>query len=85
MHPVWNLIIKKNPDPQLGYLFLTIIMSLTALVHGLASNADFSAAFTVLPLVGMSVCGQILYGTCLTATLIRGDLSAYYPIIRSDY
>ena len=84
MHPVWNLIIKKNPNPQLGYLFLTIIMSLTALVHGLASDADFSAALTVLPLVGMSVCGQILYGTCLTATLKRGDLSAYYPIIRSS-
>ena len=84
MHPVWNLLIKKNPDPQLGYLFLTIVMSICALVHGLASNADFAAALTVLPLIALSVCGQILYGTCLTATLRRGDLSAYYPIIRSS-
>ena len=84
MHPVWNLLIKKNPDPQLGYLFLTIVMSVCALVHGLASNADFAAALTVLPLIALSVCGQILYGTCLTATLRRGDLSAYYPIIRSS-
>ena len=84
MHPVWNLILKKNPDPQLGYLFLTIVMCFCALVHGVASNADFAAALTVLPLVGLSVCGQILYGTCLTATLKRGDLSAYYPIIRSS-
>jgi drug/metabolite transporter (DMT)-like permease len=84
MHPVWNLMIKKNPDPQIGYLFLTIIMSLCALSHGLATDADFAAALTVLPLVGVSVFGQVLYGTCLTATLQRGDLSAYYPIIRSS-
>ncbi len=84
MHPVWNLLIKKHPDPQLGYLFLTITMSVCALVHGLATNADFAVALTILPLVGLSVCGQILYGTCLTATLQRGDLSAYYPIIRSS-
>jgi drug/metabolite transporter (DMT)-like permease len=32
----------------------------------------------------VSWCGQILYGTCLTATLARGDLSAYYPIIRAS-
>lgn len=84
IHPVWNLIIKKNPDPQLGYLFLTVTMGLCALMHGLATNADFAAALSILPLIGVSVGGQILYGTCLTATLKRGDLSAYYPIIRSS-
>ncbi len=84
MHPFWNLIIKKNPDPQLGYLFLTIFMGVSAFVHGLATGADFAAGLTILPLVALSVCGQILYGICLTATLKRGDLSAYYPIIRSS-
>jgi len=84
MHPIWNLMIKKNPDPQLGYLFLTIIMSICAFAHGLASGADFAAVLNVLPLVGVSVFGQFLYGTCLTATLKRGDLSTYYPIIRAS-
>lgn len=84
MHPVWNLMIKKNPDPQLGYLFLTIIMGLCAFLHGIFLGADFAVALTVLPLIGLSVVGQTLYGTCLTATLKRGDLSAYYPIIRSS-
>lgn len=84
MHPVWNLMIKKNPDPQLGYLFLTFIMSICALVHGLISGVDFTAILTVLPLIAVSVCGQFLYGTCLTATLKRGDLSTYYPIIRAS-
>ena len=84
MHPLWNLILKKNPDPQLGYLFLTATMGLCGFAHGLIVGVDFSAALSVLPLIGASVCGQILYGTCLTATLSRGDLSAYYPIIRSS-
>ena len=48
------------------------------------TNADFAAVLTILPLVAVSVVGQFLYGTCLTATLKRGDLSAYYPIIRAS-
>lgn len=84
MHPFWNLLIKKNPDPQLGYLFLTITMGLCGLMHGVATGADFFAILTVLPLLGFSILGQVLYGTCLTATLQRGDLSTYYPIIRSS-
>ena len=84
MHPVWNLIVKKNPDPQLAFLCLTVTLCLTALIHGLILGVDFAAVFGVMPLVAMSVCGQILYGSCLTATLRRGDLSAYYPIIRAS-
>ena len=84
LHPIWNLLVKKNPDPQLGFLLLTLTISVCALVHGLIAGADFSAIFAVIPLVLLSVCGQILYGTCLTATLERGDLSTYYPIIRAS-
>jgi uncharacterized membrane protein len=84
MHPMWNLLIKKNPDPQLGYFCLTIILSLSGLIHGLISGVDFMAVFNVLPLIGISVLGQLLYGNGLTATLKRGDLSAYYPIIRAS-
>ena len=84
LHPVWNLLVKKHPDPQLGFLCLTATLSLCALVHGLLAGANFAAVLTVLPFIGLSVCGQLLYGTCLTATLKRGDLSAYYPIIRAS-
>lgn len=84
LHPVWNLLVKKAPDPQLGFVILTVTLSLCGLVHGLISDADFAAVATILPLIALSVCGQILYGTCLTATLMRGDLSAYYPIIRAS-
>ncbi len=84
LHPMWNLLIKKNPDPQLGYLCLTILFGLSGLIHGLWAGVDFSTVFSYLPLVGVSVLGQLLYGNSLTATLKRGELSTYYPIIRAS-
>lgn len=84
LHPVWNLLVKTNPDPQLGFLVLTATLCLCGLVHSLLTDANFALVLTVLPFVALSVCGQLLYGTCLTGTLKRGDLSAYYPIIRAS-
>jgi drug/metabolite transporter (DMT)-like permease len=84
LHPFWNLLVKKNPDPQLGYVFVTIALSACGLVHGLIAGVDFSAVSAVWPFVALSVCGQLLYGTGLTATLKRGELSTYYPIIRAS-
>jgi drug/metabolite transporter (DMT)-like permease len=84
IHPVWNLFIKQEPDTQLGYLGLTVVLAVCAFFQALYSGADFGDIREVLPLLLLSVCGQILYGTCLTATLNRGDLSAYYPIIRAS-
>lgn len=84
IHPVWNLFLKKEPDTLLGYLGLTIVLAICALIHSLAAGSQIWAAGAVLPLIFLSWCGQILYGTCLTATLARGDLSTYYPIIRAS-
>jgi drug/metabolite transporter (DMT)-like permease len=81
---MWNLLIKKNPDPQLGFLCLTILFGISALIHGLWAGVSFIAIFSSLPLIAVSVLGQLLYGNSLTATLKRGDLSAYYPIIRAS-
>lgn len=84
LHPVWNLLVKKNPDPQLGFVFLTATITLCALIHGLILGVDFAAVFSVLPFIALSIGGQLIYGICLTKTLARGDLSAYYPIIRAS-
>ncbi len=83
LHPLWNLLLKQSGDPQRGYLTLTGTVSLCGLAHALAIGADLRSALAVWPLILVSWCGQILYGTCLTATLRRGDLSAYYPIVRA--
>lgn len=84
LHPAWNLILKKNPDPQLGFLALMSMLVVCAFVHGLIEGVDFAAVFTVLPFIALSAGGLLLYGLCLTETLKRGDLSTYYPIIRSS-
>ena len=84
IHPFWNLLLKREADPQRAYLGLTVTLCLCGLVNSLVAGADLWAATEVIPLIFLSWCGQVLYGTCLTATLRRGDLSAYYPIIRSS-
>ncbi len=84
IHPIWNLFLKQEPDTQLGYLGLTIVLAACGLVHALIAGSDLWSVGAVLPLIFVSWCGQILYGTSLTATLNRGDLSAYYPIIRAS-
>ena len=84
IHPIWNLFLKQEPDTQLGYLGMTVVLGSCGLIHSLLAGSDLWAAGAVMPLILLSWCGQILYGTCLTATLTRGDLSAYYPIIRAS-
>ena len=84
LHPFWNLLLKRHDNTDLAYVGLTVMMSLFGLFHALFVGNDLFAVDQVLPLLGLSLLGQVLYGTCLTATLRRGDLSAYYPIIRSS-
>lgn len=84
LHPIWNMLLKKSGDPRLGYLALTATLSFCGLIHGLVAGDDFMAAWLLWPLLLVSWCGQVIYGTCLTATLRRGDLSTYYPIIRAS-
>ena len=84
IHPIWNLFLKQEPDTQLAYLGLTVTLAVSGLVHAILAGSDIWAVTGVIPLLALSWCGQILYGTCLTATLSRGDLSSYYPIIRAS-
>lgn len=84
MHPFWNLLLKQGGNPFRTYVYLTATISVFGLAHALVSGADILAALEVWPLILVSCLGQILYGLGLTATLRRGDLSAYYPIVRSS-
>ena len=61
-----------------------MMLMLLAGGHALVAGMDFAAAAAVWPLILVSWAGQMLYGSALIATLRRGDLSAYYPIIRSS-
>ena len=84
LHPLWNLMVKRSPRPEGAFFVLTAQLALFGLVHALVTGADILAAGAVWPLILVSVAGQILYGTSLLVTLKRGDISAYYPIVRAS-
>ena len=84
LHPLWNLLVKRSPRPEGAFFILTVQLSLFGLIHALVIGADILAAAEVWPLILVSVAGQILYGTSLLTTLKRGDISAYYPIVRAS-
>ncbi|MCZ4281082.1 hypothetical protein O4H49_09860 [Kiloniella laminariae] len=83
LHPLWNTLIKKGENQRTGFLALTLGMITIAFGHSLLSGFDLFAAFEAWDLVIFSWIGQMCYGSGLVAVLRRGDLSAYYPIIRS--
>lgn len=84
LHPFWNALVKTALSPDRSYLGLASVMSLLGLAHSLAAGADLWAAWQAWPLLALSYGGQALYGFALVATLKRGDLSAYYPIVRAS-
>lgn len=84
LHPLWNALLKKGGQPESGYLVLTFLIALFAGTHALIAGHDFGSILTVWPFYLASCAGQLIYGFFLVMTLRRGDLSAYYPIIRSS-
>lgn len=84
LHPLWNALLKKGGEPAGGFVALVCSMVLFAGTHSALAGEDLTSITSVWPLVILSWCGQMMYGSGLVATLRRGDLSAYYPIIRSS-
>jgi len=84
LHPLWNLLAKKDNEPEIAFIALCFGISLTGLIHGLLTGANFWLSTEQWGFVAASVVGQVLYNLALAATLKRGDLSAYYPIIRAS-
>lgn len=84
LHPLWNALLKQGGQPESGYLVLTLVIVLLAGTHALIAGHDLASILTVWPLYLASTAGQLIYGFFLVLTLRRGDLSAYYPIIRSS-
>lgn len=83
LHPVWYALVKRDVDPDAAFLAVNGGIAVIALVHGLVIGADLLAALDHWPLLLLSCAGQMAYGYAVVGVLKRGDLSAYYPIIRS--
>ncbi len=84
LHPLWNALIKSHARPEEAFLALMGMFAAFALIHALATGADLLSVVRVWPFVLISAVGLSTYGYNLVLTLKRGDLSAYYPIVRSS-
>ena len=84
IHPLREYFIKDNRYPE-GLTFSVIAMfGILSGLQVLITGADPWAAAAVWPAVLISGAGVILFYYCTIATLRHGDLSIYYPIIRSS-
>ena len=84
LHPLWNALIKRDPRPEGAFLGVMVLLALLGGAHSMVAGYDLLAARHVWPLIAVSWAGLTVYATCMVVTLRRGDLSAYYPIIRSS-
>ncbi len=84
IHPFWNALVKGDEHPERVVLALFVLTTLLAGAHGLIAGVDLLSIARAWPLPLISAGGLVLYGITLVLTLRRGDLSIYYPIIRSS-
>ena len=84
LHPLWNALVKRQERADGAYIGMVTIVLTLSFIHATIAGYDFSTAIAVWPLIVISVMAQVLYGTSLIITLRHGDLSSYYPIVRSS-
>ena len=84
LHPLREFIIKGSPTPEGVTLSATINYGVLSAAHLAVSGVDPLSAIEVWPLALISGLGVIAYYLGILRTLRHGDLSIYYPIIRSS-
>jgi len=84
LHPIWNMLLKGDEDRAASWWLFTILLASIGAVVCVVRGADFMSIRAVLPWMALSMLGQFLYGTTLVRIYERGDLSAYYPIVRAS-
>ena len=84
LHPLREFFIKSSPTPE-GIVFsVNINFGVLSAAHLAVSGVDPLSAIEVWPLALVSGLGIIAYHLFMLSTLRHGDLSIYYPIIRSS-
>lgn len=83
LHAGWNTVMKSHADKEAAWWIFGVVLCFWALIHSLAMGYDVLAIGDVWPFLAVSAAGQVCYGLGLIGAYRRGDLSAYYPIIRS--
>lgn len=84
LHPVRDLILKGHAQPESAYLAVTGGWVGIAAIHVLASGSGLSLPAEAWGLAVLSAGCLTAYYFGTMAALKTGDLSIYYPIIRSS-
>ena len=84
LHPFRELMIKKNMFPESAYFACIFLWVVFAAIHSVILGFDLWSAAAVWPLVLFSCLGVFLYYMGTMETIKRGDVSVYYPIMRSS-
>jgi len=84
IHPCRDLTLKGLPNPASAYLGVSLLWILLAGAHAAATWQDLALPRAVWPLAAVSAFGLTFYYYGTLAALRIGDLSVYYPIIRSS-
>lgn len=84
LHPIWNLLIKRASSPSGAFLVLAATLVGLGAVQALVTGTSLIPPREALPVLALSALGQSVYGVALVAVLRRGDLSAYYPVVRAS-
>ena len=84
LHPLWNALLKRDKRPEGAFIGFVAFLLVLSGGHALIAGYDLLQIKRIWHLVFFSWGGQMLYGTALVHTLRHGDLSAYYPIVRSS-
>ena len=84
LHPVREVFIKESAYPEGLAYAVTILFALLAGLHVAVAGSDPWAALEVWPLAVASGVALIAYFLCTVMCLKLGDVSVYYPIMRSS-
>jgi drug/metabolite transporter (DMT)-like permease len=84
IHPIRDLTLKGLPNPSLAYLGVAVVWVAIAATHANISGQDLTLPDAAWPSVFVSAVGLSFYYYGTLAALRRGNLSVYYPIIRSS-
>ena len=84
MHPLREFLVKGDQTPSGVALAVVIHFCIFSGIQTWLIGADPWIAYNVWPTMLVSGLGTLFYYWCVLMTLKVGDLSVYYPIIRSS-
>ena len=78
------MTLKGSANPAYAYLFVTLVWVAIAGSHAVVDGQDLALPANVWPYAIISAVSLSIYYYGTLASLRRGNLSVYYPIIRSS-